>query len=390
MIIDIDFDYAELEKRKERWDRAMNFDFSDRVPVLHYLGARYWLPHLGMGKGFRGYLESPVTMLETQLRAGKWILENVDSDFHKIVCYPDFMWAEDVEPFGARFEYPEDDSPWVARPHLLQEEKNLEKLRKIDYVHGGIHGRMIDYFKKMKEASGDYSVRFRDGKKIEAAELVYMGGAGIIGPMVIAGDLRSVEKLSLDFFDDPDFVRELLSIIAEKSIEWIDAAQEISSGRTAFASDFHEGYVFVGDDGTAQMSVQFVKDFVLEPTKKIADHTRGKGYKVMAHNCGKADHLLDYWADEIRIDRYIGFSYLTDRIKLKEKMGGKISLIGGIDTANLHDGTPQKVEEDVRNVLDTLKNVPGFVLMDGHNVAPGTPVENLNAVTEAARKYGSF
>ena len=110
----------------------------------------------------------------------------------------------------------------------------------------------------------------------------------------------------------------------------------------------------------------------------------------MAHNCGKADHLLDYWSDEIGIERYIGFSYLTDIQKLKEKMGGKISLIGGVDTANLHDGTPETVEKDVIKVLETLKDVPGFVLMDGHNVAPGTPVRNLNAVTEAARKYGSF
>jgi uroporphyrinogen-III decarboxylase len=28
--------------------------------------------------------------------------------------------------------------------------------------------------------------------------------------------------------------------------------------------------------------------------------------------------------------------------------------------------------------------------MDGHNVAPGTPVENLNAMTDAAEEFGSF
>ena len=390
MIIDINIDYAEIESRKARWDKAMAFEVPDRIPVLHYLGARFWLPHIGMEKGFREYLNDPQVMLESQLKSSKWILENVDSDYHKIVCYPDFMWAEDTEPFGAEFLYPEDDSPWVARPHLLQKNGDLERLRAIDYVHSGIHGKIIEYYKKMKEIAGDYSIRFKDGKIVDTAELVYMAGGGIIGPMVLAGDLCSVDNLSIDFFDRPEYVKELLSIIVEKSIEWIDAARDISGGRTAFANDFHEGFVFIGDDGIAQMSPAHFEEFGLEPLIKLSGHIHGKGLKVMAHNCGKADHLLNYWVDEIKIERYIGFSYLMDNGNIKEIMGGKVSIIGGIDTTNLHDGTPATVIEDVRKTLEVLKDAPGYVLMDGHNVAPGTPVENLNAVTEAARQFGSF
>jgi hypothetical protein len=390
MLIDINLDYAEIERRETRWRKAMAFEYADRVPVLHYLGARFWLHHLGKGKQFREYLNAPRVMLEAQLYAGKWILEHVDSDYHKIVCYPDFMWAEDTESSGAKYVFPEDDSPWVARPHLLEEDDDLERIRKVDYVHGGIHGRMLDYYTKMKDMAGDYAVRFRDGKTIDARDLVYMGGAGVIGPTVLAADLRGLEGFSLDCADRPDYVKELLAIIVEKSIQWISAAREVSVGRTAFANDFHEGYVFVGDDGTAQMSPRQVEQFALEPLKRLACYARGLGLKVMAHNCGKADHLLKYWIDAINIDRYIGFSYLTDKQKIAESMGGKVTIIGGVDPENLHQGAPESVREDVRKTLVALKNVPGFVLMDGHNVAPGTPVENLNAVTSAAREFGTF
>jgi uroporphyrinogen-III decarboxylase len=299
------------------------------------------------------------------------------------------MWAEDIESWGAVFEYPVDDSPWVARPHMLQGDSDLERLKQVDFVHNGIHGKMLEYYEKMKEIAADYRVRFSDGKIIDVTELVYMGGAGIIGPMVMAGDLMSVEDLSLAFFDKPEYIRELLDIIVGKSIAWIDKAYEISKGKMAFANDFHEGYIFIGDDGTAQMSPQFIRDFALGPTKRLADHMRDKGLKVMAHNCGKADHLLHYWAEEVGINRYIGFSYLTDKQKIRETMGGSITLLGGLDTANLHDGTPATVREDVEKNLRIFRDVPGFVLMDGHNVAPGTPIENLNAVTEAARDFVS-
>ncbi len=390
MIININIEYAEIEKRKARWDTTMSLKFADRVPVLHYLGARYWLPSLGMEEHYLDYLNDPKVMLEAQLKSGKWILENVDSDYHKIVCYPDFMWVEDVEPFGADIVYTENDSPWVGRPHLLQKDGDLDKLRQVDYVHAGIHGKMLDYYRDMKEIAGDYTLRFSDGMTVEATDLVYMAGGGIIGPMVLAGDLMSVEELSVAFYDRPEYIKELMSIIAEKSIEWLDAAHDVSNGRTAFANDYHEGFMFIGDDGIAQMSPRHFEEFALEPLKQLSDHIHGRGLKVMAHNCGKVDHLLKNWIEDVGIDRFIGFSYQIEKENIRDILGGKASIIGGIDTTILHDGQPSEVREDVRKALVILKDVPGFVLMDGHNVAPGSPVENLNTMTDAAREFGSF
>ena len=388
--IRINLSYKEVLERKNRWDKAINFEKPDRVPVLHYIGSRYWLPLIGYADKFNDYMNNHRTMLEAQMLGSKWIMENVKSDFHKIVLYPDFMWVEDVESFGADIVYPDDDSPWVSRPHLLQKNDDLDQLCNIDYVNSGIHGRMISFYRKMKKIAKEYEICFLDGKMIAADDCVYMGGGGILGPTVIAGDLRSVEALSMDFFDKPDWVKELLGIITDKSIEWLDTARKTGNGKIAFCSDFHDGVTFIGDDGTAQMSPKQFKEFALEPLKRLSEHFHKQGLKVMAHNCGKADHLLKFWAEEVKIDRYIGFSYLTDKNLIKEIMGGKISLIGGIDTIKLHDGKPEDVKEDVRKNLEILKDCPGYIIMDGHNIAPGTPIENLNAVTEAAEQYGTF
>jgi uroporphyrinogen decarboxylase len=110
----------------------------------------------------------------------------------------------------------------------------------------------------------------------------------------------------------------------------------------------------------------------------------------MSHNCGKANHVLKYWADDVKIDRYYGFSYLTDKNLIKKFLGDRICCIGGINTITLHDGTVEDVKEDVRQSLQILKDCKGYIIMDGHNVPPGTPIENLNAVTEAAEIYGRF
>jgi uroporphyrinogen-III decarboxylase len=388
--IAIKLPYRELLARKERWDKAIRFEQPDRVPVLHYIGSRYWLPLIGYADRIDEYTSNARTMLKCQLLGQKWILENVKSDFHKIVCYPDFMWVEDVDAFGAKTVFPKNDSPWVARPHFLQSDENLDRLRGVDWVHGGLHGKMLSYFKEMKEFAGDYEIVFADGKVIPAADTVYPGGAGIIGIAGLAGDLCSVEKFSLDMFDKPDWVKELLEIIVDKAITWIDAVAQLNGGKAAFCSDFNEKVIHVGDDGTAQMSPAQMEEFMRTPHVRLAEHIRSKGGLVQAHNCGRADHLLKFWKDTVRIDRYIGFSYLTDKKALKETMGGKVFLMGGIDTVKLHDGKPQDVLEDCRANLAIFKDCNGFVMMDGHNVAPGTTVENLNAMTEAAERFGAF
>ena len=383
----INLAYAEIEKRKERWEKAVNFEQPDRIPVLQYLGSRYWLGEIGYGDRFTEYFEDAGTMLKCQLLGQKWILENVKSDFHKIVVYPDFMWVEDVSGFGAETAFSADDSPWVKRPHLLEQDDDLEKLKGVDYVHTGLHGKMIEFYHEMKKVAGDYEIIFKDGKKISAVDCVYPGGGGIIGLACLAGDLCGVENFSIGLYEKPDWTKELLEIITDKTIDWINAVTKLQGGEAAFCADFSPSLINVGDDGTAQMSPPLIEEFMLTPHRRLADHVRSLGCLVQAHNCGKSDHLLDFWTNQIKIDRYIGFSYVTDKQAIKDCMGGKVVLMGGIDTVKLHDGTPDDVIEDCRKNMEIFKDCPGYIMMDGHNVAPGSPVENLNAMTDAAERY---
>jgi hypothetical protein len=388
--IDIKIEYSEIVKRKNRVETTLQFDYADRVPVIPYIRARYYLEKIGYLDKIRDYLDQPKTMLQCPLLGQKWIFENTNTDFYNPVVYPDFMWVEDVNAFGAEVEVPMDDSPWVARPHLIKKDEDLVKLREVDYINTGMHGKMINYYRKMKEIAADYQYRFSDGKIIEATEIVRPGGSGILGLIGIANDLYGTENFSIALYDKPDWAKELLQIICDKSIEWIEHVLELSGGDAGFCSDRYNNIVHVGDDGTAQLSYDQVVEFSLVPFKKLADFIRSKGCEVQAHNCGRADHLLDFWSKDVGIDRYYGFSYLTDRSSIKEKMGGRIKLFGGIDTTLLLNGSPEEVTKYTENTLKILKNVPGYIIMDGHNIAPGTPTENINAMTSASKQFGSF
>ena len=69
-------------------------------------------------------------------------------------------------------------------------------------------------------------------------------------------------------------------------------------------------------------------------------------------------------------------------------MGGRVTLIGNVDPMLVHGGTPEEVRDATRNVIEILGPTRGLIIQDGSNIPPGSPLENINAMTEAAELYG--
>ena len=41
-------------------------------------------------------------------------------------------------------------------------------------------------------------------------------------------------------------------------------------------------------------------------------------------------------------------------------------------------------------LIEKLAHHRGLIIQDGNNIPPGTPIENINAMTEAAERYGRY
>lgn len=100
--------------------------------------------------------------------------------------------------------------------------------------------------------------------------------------------------------------------------------------------------------------------------------------------CGRIDHLIPLLADEMQITHLNGFGFVTDPQRLAEVMGGRVVMSGGISPTLLLQGTPEQVKAECRRYLEVFAPVGGYILQDGNNVAPGTPLANLAAMVEAA------
>jgi len=75
----------------------------------------------------------------------------------------------------------------------------------------------------------------------------------------------------------------------------------------------------------------------------------------------------------------------------KKTWGHKLCLIGNIDLGyTLTRGTPQEVEEEVKQRLREVAPGGGYCLGSSNSVTDFVPLQNYNAMREAVLRYGAY
>ena len=390
-VVTIGVAFKELEERRMRCEMQRGFRKPDRVPVTPLVDTWYWLPRIG--KSYEEYFSGAKAMLECQLAGHKWFFENVKSDHYRIMIHPVYCYVSEAQTFGAEVEFRRDDVPWVKK-HWIETVDDLERLERMDPIYGGLHGKELKLREEMLKIAGGYKIRFSDGHETGIADKIGLDygnfsyssgipGIGVagrtIGAMLVANDLRGAEGMMTDLLLRPEFAERLLAILTDKIIQWIAYTKDL-------LGEPREG-VFVGDDGAANLSPDLYRKFLLPFQKKIKYSFGGT---TTFHADAKADHILPIVAGELGIDDFSGFGYQDDRELVVRLFGGKAVLCGNINPMNIESGSRDSVIEECRNALDHFAGFGGFFLKDGDNIPPRAPLENVNALHDAAVKYGRY
>lgn len=117
-------------------------------------------------------------------------------------------------------------------------------------------------------------------------------------------------------------------------------------------------------------------------------------WKCFIHSCGSIINLMpDLIEAGFDIFNPVQTSAADmDPQTLKERFGELVTFWGGgVDTQKvLPFGTPDEVRSQVRERIRVFGAGGGFVFNPSHNVQAGIPVENLLAMYQAVKDFGSF
>jgi len=190
------------------------------------------------------------------------------------------------------------------------------------------------------------------------------------GPCAQGADLRGINTLMMDFFDDPPFVRDLFAFVVE--LEHRFAARQVEAGADIIG---------VGDAAASLVGPQIYEEFVWPYEKGLIDRIHALGAAVRLHICGNIRKSLakvgQLGADIVDID------FPVPMEDARREMGPGQVLLGNIDPVRiLKEGTPAVV----RAALAACHAAAGprYIVGAGCEVPRGTPEANFLAMREYA------
>lgn len=376
-LIEIDIEQSEINKRMERLVKAISFQKPDRVPVLVDLGTGYMLKQLGLD--FKKFFSDPEAMLEGQLLAAKWKLENLKTDMFWVAAVASFENTREASALGCEVNFFDDAIPWVKGP-WVNDWDDLDKLEKLDHFTHGLHGKQLEFRDAMKEVARKYPVRFKGGKEFYPGENTVTSHGFTDGPFTLAAEIRGQTELLEDVIVRPDFVKRLLDIITTKIV---DTLKQVYSSKARLPLMG----VFYADDFAVNLSPKHFEEFVVPCLNRIEDVIKGVR---LYHMCGNITHLLPSITEHMKPNFFHGLGYELDKSEVVKYLSGKYVLMGNVSTINIHGGTPESVMEEARECLEYFAPHKGYILSDGFNIPAGAPLENINAMMEASERWGKY
>jgi len=362
------------------WDRKPY-----RVPISWGINPRLWLldPALNTrGITFREYFSDVETMMRVQVWHQDYVRHSVVQDAEMGLpeawnVYPDFQNCYEALWFGCELHFFEDNVPDTV-PMLAGDKKNLLFDRGIPDPLGGVMATNIERreYLRQRRAEG-----FEHRGRPLAEPGLSMGGSD--GIFTAACNLRGTTQACLDLYEDPDYARSLLDFITEATIVRLRAWRKLTG------TELRTKGMGLADDAIALLSTEMYREFVLPCHRRMLSELTEGGPNSM-HLCGDATRHFPLLRDELNIQSFdTGFP--VDFAWLREALGPDVEIHGGPHVDLLQRGTPEEVAAETRRILESGVMRGGrFHLREGNNLAPRTPLANIEACYRAGREWGRY
>jgi len=304
-----------------------------------------------IGVPYGKYATDCRTLVEGQLKTA----ELFGLDYVSCISDP----AREAADCGAAIQYFDDQPPAIDENNALLADKTaLARLKIPDPLAGP---RMLD--------------------RVRAAALLRekVGGQLLIegwieGPCAEAADLRGINRLMLDFYDDPDFVGDLFDFVLEMELRFAKA--QVEAGIDLLG---------VGDAAASLVGPQIYQQFVLPYEKKMFDALHALGTKIRLHICGNTSRILKGIGSlgcEI-----VDLDFMVPLAQARQEMGPDQVLLGNLDPVKaVRAGTPESIAAALAQCHREAG--PCYIVGAGCEVPRDTSADNVLAMRDYARSHG--
>jgi len=210
------------------------------------------------------------------------------------------------------------------------------------------------------------------------------------GPFEQAQAMRGRVQFLMDLIDNPEFVQRIM----QKVTQIIKHLTEIYLDIAGDVIDLME---IPGDDygGTNNLLIspqafnRYIKPNLYEIVQLVKSYR--KDIAVVFHSDGAVAPLLESFI-ELGIDVFHPLEPLpaNDHDAIKATFGDRLTFLGAIDIKKAMPGSVDDVEAEVRRRIHSLGKGGGYIIAPANHLQHDVPAENIVALYQAAKRYGSY
>lgn len=225
----------------------------------------------------------------------------------------------------------------------------------------------------------------------EAAErlsdyAVVFGGAGI--PDIVNGVSRGrgMERVLIDIMTNDPVGVAIIDRRVEHYYEFCRRGLEAAGG----AIDILALGEDCGDQRGRLFPPHIFEEFFVPRLQPFIDLAHEHGALAMLHSCGDTHDIMPTFID-------MGLDILDamqpepagmDPTTIKHRYGDRLTFCGLISTQHtLPHGSEEDVRREVRERIEVVGRDGGYILAPAHAIQPDTPLENVLAMYDEARRY---
>jgi uroporphyrinogen-III decarboxylase len=300
-------------------------------------------------------------------------------EYDELLSNPDGFVVRKLMPRLSRLLEPFAELPpahWLSSGFAL--------LNTIGTLAGNPH--MVKVMEALMEVGSEMNrymaVRTRFVMEMKEEGFPMMAGANCSAPYDWISDyLRGMRGTMLDMYRYPDKLLAAMDLFTPMLVERTVQVAERTGNPRVFIP-LHRGA------GGFMSNEQYAK-FYWPGLKKVLQTLIDAGLTPMPFFEGDYTDRLEFLT-ELPEGKVLGNFQLIDLKKFKKLLGDIMCFRGNVPADLLVIGTPQKVKDHVKMLIDTLADNGGLIIDGGSGIPYESRPENVEAMTEAVFDYGVY
>jgi hypothetical protein len=206
---------------------------------------------------------------------------------------------------------------------------------------------------------------------------------------VFCGDLSfpvfgaTEEERWMNLLLEPEICRKIAELRGKQLIRAVPLYAQLGADGIMPAGD-------LGSSTSLLASPKIYREMVYPWHKAHVAEAHKYGLKVLKHCCGHTWPVVDELAEVYDAYEGIQASAGMDIKKLKERVGDKTTLWGGIWHEKIIMGTPADMREDARYSFTYAAPGGGYIMGSTHSLAVGAKIENVLEMKRCRDEWGVY